>query len=436
MKRISTAVLALTAILSSTVSCDKNSSQNDEDHISSIVFTQEIPEENIGIDNATLLGEIADSYQFDNEADEAGFYYGTDPALKDESTQKKQLDSWWGEGDDPSLWKGFKAEISPLKGNTVYYYRSYLIRGKANLHGAIMSFKTKPYKVTAVNVVPPTATIKLAREDKTVQLSVEIIPDEAPVHDVIWSSKNTDIATVDDNGLVSGIAEGQAEIIATSVEDPEIFGKCTVTVLPPPPAGAVDMGLQSGKYWYEKDLGASSPESPGAYFAWAETEARSGNFDVSHYKYGGPESFTKYKGTDYLELSAADDAAKEALGGNWRVPSEYEWLELVSNCSIKKSDNGLLLTANNPGEDGQIHTLFLPFAGYYGGSTINFDETSHAGKEKCFYWTNSYTYYGNYIYANARSFVLYNHSTYGPDKYTLQLRRWYGVRIRPIYRKY
>lgn len=34
----------------------------------------------------------------------------------------------------------------------------------------------------------------------------------------------------------------------------------------------VDLGLSSGLLWADRNIGASSPEEPGTYFAWGETE--------------------------------------------------------------------------------------------------------------------------------------------------------------------
>ena len=60
----------------------------------------------------------------------------------------------------------------------------------------------------------------------------------------------------------------------------------------------VDLGLPSGKLWATCNIGASSSEENGSYFAWAETEPKE-YYDWSNYKYsrnanGWPYNFTKY----------------------------------------------------------------------------------------------------------------------------------------------
>ena len=47
---------------------------------------------------------------------------------------------------------------------------------------------------------------------------------------VTWFSTNESIATVDDNGIVTGVAEGSCFVVATSVADPQAYDFCIVTV--------------------------------------------------------------------------------------------------------------------------------------------------------------------------------------------------------------
>lgn len=78
------------------------------------------------------------------------------------------------------------------------------------------------------------------RVEATYQLSAVITPENASNKEVKWKSYNEDIATVDETGLVTGIAVGNATIAATCVANGSMK-QCVVAVIP--------------KYDY-KDLGA------------------------------------------------------------------------------------------------------------------------------------------------------------------------------------
>lgn len=54
---------------------------------------------------------------------------------------------------------------------------------------------------------------------KSTQLSAVITPSNASVRDIVWTSSDTKLADVDENGVVTGRAQGKVTITATSVDD-------------------------------------------------------------------------------------------------------------------------------------------------------------------------------------------------------------------------
>lgn len=64
---------------------------------------------------------------------------------------------------------------------------------------------------------------------ETTQLSATVSPNGAD-QSVTWTSANPEIATVDENGLVTGVSEGQVKIYATSTVDESIKRYLLVTV--------------------------------------------------------------------------------------------------------------------------------------------------------------------------------------------------------------
>lgn len=85
--------------------------------------------------------------------------------------------------------------------------------------------------ITPIHVVSITLQSSLVLfEGKTAQLTPTIEPSDATNKNVTWSSSKPSVATVDNHGIVTAVAEGTATITATSVSNPTVSGTCTVTV--------------------------------------------------------------------------------------------------------------------------------------------------------------------------------------------------------------
>lgn len=154
----------------------------------------------------------------------------------------------------------------------------------------------------------------------------------------------------------------------------------------------VDLGLPSGLLWATCNVGASSPEEYGDYFAWGETTPKK-KYEWENYRHcnGDYNKRTKYCNDaelgengftdDLTELESCDDAATVNWGSNWRMPTKSEMEELKNNCSIawttRNGVNGLIVTGTNG------HSIFLPAAGY-----CNAERIIDAGSDGN-YWTCS-----------------------------------------------
>jgi len=76
---------------------------------------------------------------------------------------------------------------------------------------------------------------------ETVNFSVSPIPSSAD-SDVIWSSRNNEILTVDSNGVVTGVSQGLARLTATSTADESISSDIDIEVILPAPTEIVLTG--------------------------------------------------------------------------------------------------------------------------------------------------------------------------------------------------
>ncbi len=235
-------------------------------------------------------------------------------------------------------------------------------------------------------------------------LTAEVTPSNATNKAVTWSSDDEAVATVE-GGTVTGNGEGTCTVTCTAADGSEVSDECEVTVSAPSLEGHeyVDLDLPSKTLWATCNVGASSPEGYGDYFAWGETEqkeieegeeAPEYNWNTYQHCNGSNKKLTKYctqssygnNGfTDGLtSLLPGDDAARVKWGGVWQMPSNSQIEELLdeSNTSVVWSTlnnvNGLLITSKHNGK-----SIFLPAAGHR-----NWSNLISAGSNGS-YWTQS-----------------------------------------------
>ena len=160
----------------------------------------------------------------------------------------------------------------------------------------------------------------------------------------------------------------------------------------------VDLGLSVK--WATCNVGATTPEEYGDYFAWGEVEpkeyysAENCKYYYLYYDYEIDDGYylvTKYcTDSDYGKdgfvdynaiLDPEDDAATVNWGGSWRMPTYDEVNELRNQCTwtktIQNSVNGYKVVGKNG------NSIFLPAAGsaYY----ANKNDVGVFG----FYWSSS-----------------------------------------------
>ena len=85
---------------------------------------------------------------------------------------------------------------------------------------------TPSVSVTGVTLNPATVSVAIGA---TTQLTAEVAPANATNKNVTYLSSNEAVATVSSSGLVTGVAEGSADITVTTV-DGSFTDVTTVTV--------------------------------------------------------------------------------------------------------------------------------------------------------------------------------------------------------------
>ena len=183
---------------------------------------------------------------------------------------------------------------------------------------------------------------------------------------------------------------------------------------------SVDLGLSVK--WATCNVGASSPEGYGGYYAWGETEEKS-DYTYETYKYWSDRDGDGYNDENEYQNIGSNisgtqyDVAHVKWGGNWRMPTKEEIIELGNKCSWKWTSlngvNGQLVTGPNG------NSIFLPAAGYCLGTYLHYSGSyGH-------YWSAT-----SYEYFSYRAYYLDFHDGYhGWDYYH---GRYQGRAVRPV----
>ena len=173
----------------------------------------------------------------------------------------------------------------------------------------------------------------------------------------------------------------------------------------------VDLALPSGLKWAICNVGASSPEDYGNYYAWGETSTKS--------SYTEDNSTTYRKEMSDIGGNATYDVARKLWGGTWRLPTEAEFEELLDedNCTrewtTQSGVNGYRVTSKINGA-----SIFLPAAGCRSGTSL-----SSAGSDGHYWSSTPYWFYTEGAYG-----LLFAGGGYG----THGFGRYCGRSVRPV----
>ena len=302
--------------------------------------------------------------------------------------------------------------------------------------------KYEAKNVTGISIAPGTLTLAVGMIK---QLTAKLVPEDADNPKVAWSSSNPGVATVTEDGTVTAVSIGTATITVKSV-DSGVTATCTVTVKDESAFApqAVDLGLPSGVKWATFNVGATSPEDYGDFFAWGETEPyylpghaldnpcndwksdKWRGYAKKSYKWNDDNAyaFTKYNeadnATSFKDYNYEDDPARVNWGGEWRTPTFADMTDLQRCCKwTPETVNNIFGCRVTSKING--NSIFLPAAGYREDTAIN---TLGAGG---FYWAAtpsawySSVYFGFYV-EDGRFYSMYG---FFADRYQ-------GMPVRPV----
>lgn len=170
-----------------------------------------------------------------------------------------------------------------------------------------------------------------------------------------------------------------------------------ITNDPPTQVEAVDLGLPSGTLWGSQNLLAPRKWDFGGSFAWGEAPA------------------------DQYILEPEEDAATVTLGEGWRMPTQWEFAELVECCTwdrktVKGADG--YIAGYNITSKVNDNSIFLPVATF---KTISLVTSIFDHPDYRLYWTNCA---GDQTKALCFSFEIKNTTPYSRSK---------ELMIRPVF---
>lgn len=192
--------------------------------------------------------------------------------------------------------------------------------------------------------------------------------------------------------------------------------------------GYVDLGLSSGTLWATCNIGANLPTDYGDYFAWAEIKPKKSytRDNCSTYEMYYADGINENIKTDTVRATIRVignpryDASAAMWGGNWTLPSAYDFAELNKECSwVYRTTNGhkgYIVTGANG------NSIFLPAGGYI--EDTNKSQVDMGG----YYWTGDY--WDQYERSTSFNFTDTFHDG------VIWSYRNKGKTIRPILKKY
>ena len=121
---------------------------------------------------------------------------------------------------------------------------------------------------------------------------------------------------------------------------------------------AIDLGF--GVKFACCNVGASSPEQAGKYYAWGETKEKS-IYGMVYYKYGGNNQYKRYKDIGGDIAGSQYDVAHVKWLGSWRMPTKEQLELLRDSCKIELIKYKRVKGCRFTGPNG--NSIFLPGAG-------------------------------------------------------------------------
>ena len=348
----------------------------------------------------TLCGRVGSSLDL-SEVTEVGFYYTDGSSVPEDGSA-----SWVPAAFSDE--KHFSAAFSVSAYGKSYKWKAAAKTGSKTHYSKERGFKTDPLHVSSVSINPTLIPLEV---DQSKEITVTVLPADASDKSFTWKIADPTVASASEgtlDNLVKITAKKAGETTLTiTTTDSKKTAEATIKVRNARPDGAVDMG--TSVYWAVDDLyDRDSYAATKYYFAWGEIKSKSSYTKENYVFYYN----NKVNYTDGLQngvLMYTRDAARAIKGGNWRMPTNAEYLELKNACNIvEKYENRRYVTVFTSKTTGKSITLYRDAGCYVGSDNVETDILNL-----------------NYLHADLGS-------DGKPDTFGGGNPEYYGFRIRPV----
>ena len=385
---------------------------------------------NVTTNSATLRGVINKQLAYS----EKGFYYGTDS-----NASNKNVVSGTNSGE-------FSCNLTSLQEGKTYYFKAYMILDGEIVYGELRNFKTitaddddngddddndgngNDTQIELPTVI--TGSIGDVATNSAVCGGSVTSDGGSPItaRGVCWSTAQN--PTINSNKTSDGTGTGSYSSNLTNLsENTKYYVRAYASNSKGTAYGEVksftteeitmtgeingyeyvDLGLPSGLKWATCNVGATSPEMPGGFYAWGELETKD--------YYGTDNSSTHEVVMEDISGDPQYDVARAEWGSTWRMPKVNEMNELMNYCTYEEMDiNGRMVYKLTSKING--YSIILPRAGY------KISSYHHSYNATICYWSS--TPYQSSL----------NNRAYGKDGYGCGScstpERYMGFTIRPV----
>ena len=234
------------------------------------------------------------------------------------------------------------------------------------------SFTVNAIPVTSVTLSQTQASLYYNRTPNTLTLTATVAPDNATNKAVTWTSSDSAVATVDQNGVVTAVARGTAVITATTADGGKT-ASCTVTVSRYSSGGGSSSSSTSLSDRAIDDIQDARPGDT------VEITLRPGRTTLER------EVFEELAGQDItLEIDAGDGVLWTVNGLD--IPEDTRLHDLDLDVDLGDSDIPATVLNAVTGEIGTVQ-LSLAHDGQFG---FTMTLSAPLGRDNADYWANLY----------------------------------------------